>query len=228
MIRLNRYVASATKYSRRQAEGFIKRGDIAINGKIIKDLATKVNHNDQVTLRGQILTPLHKVYYILNKPAGYVCTLEKKQSEKRVVDLVPSNPPVFTVGRLDKETKGLLILTNDGDFAQHITHPSNKKEKEYLVKLNKELSSHDQYILLKGIKVDNKLMKFDKLLLDETNTYRVVLHQGYNRQIRKMFDQIGYQVLDLIRVRIGNFLLRDLPEGKFLKLNFSDIKKYFL
>lgn len=228
MIRLNRYIASATQYSRRQAEGFIKRGDITINGKVIKDLSTKVNYDDQVMLNGQILTPLNKVYYVLNKPAGYVCTLDEKQSEKRVTDLVPNQPPVFTVGRLDKETRGLLILTNDGDFTQQINHPSYKKEKEYLVTINKELSEKDKDKLLQGVKIDDKFMKFDKLSLNRQKVYNIVLHQGYHRQIRKLFNYFDYQVLDLIRIRIGNFLLRDLAEGKYIKLNSADIKKYFI
>lgn len=227
MIRINRFVAAATEYSRRQAESFIKRGDITVNGKVIRDLSTKVDFKDQVVLHGKILTPLEKVYYILNKPSGYVCTDDEEQAKKRVTDLVPQTPPVFSVGRLDKNTRGLLILTNDGDLTQQITHPSNNKEKEYLVTLAKELSTKHKDLLLQGIKLEDKLMKFDKLFSSKPKIYNVVLHQGYNRQIRKMFDFLGYQVLDLVRVRIGKFLLRDLAEGKFIKLNHTDIIKYF-
>ncbi len=227
MIRLNRFIASATEYSRRQADSFISRGDITINGKIIKDLSTRVTANDQVALHGQILTPLNKVYYILNKPAGYVCTTDRTQAVKIVTDLVPPSPPVFSVGRLDKETRGLLLLTNDGDLTQKMTHPSYQKEKEYTVILNKELTAKHIDDLLQGIDVDGKLMKFDKIILGGSKIYNVILHQGYHRQIRLMFTALGYQVLDLIRIRLDKFLLNNLPEGKFIKLNKNDIKKYF-
>lgn len=228
MIRLNRFIASATEYSRRQADSFIKRGDITVNGKIITDLSTKVSLKDKIALHGKILTPLKKVYYILNKPRGFVCTNNTNQSIHIVTDLVPANPPVFSVGRLDKDTTGLLILTNDGELAQRLTHPRFQKEKEYLVYLNQDLKINEIESLLMGIKIDGKIMKFDKLVKKSAKKYLVILHQGFNRQIRIMFNYFGYKVLFLQRIRIGNFVLRDLPVGKYIKLSPADIRKYFI
>jgi 23S rRNA pseudouridine2605 synthase len=227
MIRLNRYIATATKYSRRQADGFIRRGEITINGTVISKLATQVGPGDVVALNGQVLTPLQKVYYVLNKPRGYICSLSDSHAEHLITELVPASPPVFTVGRLDKETRGLILLTNDGDLTLKLTHPSYQKEKEYLVFLDKDLHNKDQEKLLRGFSLDNHKMVFDSIKKISSQEYSVVLHQGYNRQIRKMFNALGYQILDLLRIRIDKFVLRDLPSGEFLNLSGTDIHKYF-
>ncbi len=228
MIRLNRYIASATNFSRRQAESFIRRGDISINGHLVSDLATKVNYTDIVKLHGKVIKPLKLVYYVLHKPLGYVCTANREQADLLVTDLVPSDVPVFPVGRLDKNTTGLIVLTNDGELAQIISHPKHQTEKEYLVVCDKKISATDSQVMLKGIDLSGKIMKFDEIVEKDDFTYQVILHQGYNRQIRLMFGFFGYQVLQLCRVRLGRFILRDLPVGKYLKLSFKDIKKYFI
>lgn len=227
MIRLNRYIAACTKYSRRQADGFIRRGEVSINGTIITKLATLISPGDIVELQGVVLTPLQKVYYILNKPKGYTCSVSDVHAEHLITELVPPTPPVYTVGRLDKETSGLILLTNDGDLTLRMTHPSYQKEKEYLVFLDKDLKNKDQEKLLNGFILDNQRMIFDSLKKISKQEYSVVLHQGYNRQIRKMFNALGYNIFDLVRVRIDKFVLRDLPSGDFLNLSSADIHKYF-
>lgn len=227
MIRLNRYIAACTKYSRRQADGFIRRGEVSINGRIITKLATLISPGDIVELQGVVLTPLQKVYYILNKPKGYTCSVSDVHAEHLITELVPSTPPVYTVGRLDKETSGLILLTNDGDLTLRMTHPSYQKEKEYLVFLDKDLKNKDQEKLLNGFVLDNQRMIFDSIKKISKQKYSVVLHQGYNRQIRKMFNALGYNIFDLVRVRIDKFVLRDLPSGDFLNLSSADIHKYF-
>ncbi len=227
MIRLNRFIASATALSRRQADSFIKRGDISVNGQIIKDLGTRIGPTDQVRLNGELLNPLKKVYYVLNKPVGTVCSNLRQSKQKIVTDLVPPFPPVFTVGRLDKDTSGLLILTNDGNLAQQLTHPSYQQEKEYQVTIDKKLKTKDSVRLLQGVKIAEHIMKFDSLSNFNLTTYQVILHQGYNRQIRKMFNYLGYQVLALNRIRIGKFILKDLPVGHYLNLSTKDVNKYF-
>jgi 23S rRNA pseudouridine2605 synthase len=227
MIRLNRYIAACTKYSRRQADGFIRRGEVNINGTIITKLATLVSPGDIVSLQGAVLTPLQKVYYILNKPKGYICSVNDEYAEHLITELVPPTPPVYTVGRLDKETSGLILLTNDGDLTLRMTHPSYQKEKEYLVYLDKDLKIKDQEKLLNGFVLDNQRMIFDSIKKIAKQEYSVVLHQGYNRQIRKMFNSLGYNIFDLVRVRIDKFVLRDLPSGDFLSLSATDIYKYF-
>lgn len=227
MIRLNRYIAACTKYSRRQADGFIRRGEVSINGTIITKLATLISPGDIVELQGVVLTPLQKVYYILNKPKGYTCSASDVHAEHLITELVPPTPPVYTVGRLDKETSGLILLTNDGDLTLRMTHPSYQKEKEYLVFLDKNLKNKDQEKLLNGFILDNQRMIFDSLKKISKQEYSFVLHQGYNRQIRKMFNALGYNIFDLVRVRIDKFVLRDLPSGDFLNLSSADIHKYF-
>jgi 23S rRNA pseudouridine2605 synthase len=227
MIRLNRYIAACTKYSRRQADGFIRRGEVSMNGTIITKLATLISPGDIVALQGVVLTPLQKVYYILNKPKGYTCSVSDVHAEHLITELVPPTPPVYTVGRLDKETSGLILLTNDGDLTLRMTHPSYQKEKEYLVFLDKDLKNKDQEKLLNGVILDNQRMNFDSIKRISKQEYSVVLHQGYNRQIRKMFNALGYNIFDLVRVRIDKFVLRDLPSGDFLNLSATDINKYF-
>jgi len=227
MIRLNRYIAACTKYSRRQADGFIRRGEVSVNEIIITKLATLISPGEVVALQGVVLTPLQKVYYILNKPKGYTCSVSDVHAEHLITELVPPTPPVYTVGRLDKETSGLILLTNDGDLTLRMTHPSYQKEKEYLVFLDKDLKNKDQEKLLNGFILDNQKMIFDSIKKISKQEYSVVLHQGYNRQIRKMFNALGYNIFDLVRVRINKFLLRDLPSGDFLSLSPADIHKYF-
>ncbi len=243
MVRLNRFIASATDYSRRQADAFIKRGQVKVNGKVVRDLSTQVDLTDRVELDGVVLKPQQLVYYLLNKPRGYVCTTKDKHADKIVTELVPDSPPVFPVGRLDKDTRGLLVLTNDGDLAYQLTHPKFNKEKEYYVTVNKEIRAGDLERLIKGIEfADGKVGKFDLIeLLPSFNQldrwqkiytadmkrpiYRIVIHQGLNRQIRVMLSQLGYQVLDLLRVRIAQINLWDLPVGQYRKLRKSDIMK---
>ncbi len=241
MVRLNRFIASCTGYSRRQADAFIKRGQVKVNGKVVTNLATRVDIDDQVELDGRLLTPQHLVYYLVNKPVGYVCSLKDKYANHLVIDLVPKNPPVFPVGRLDKDSRGLMVLTNDGKLAYQLTHPKFAKEKEYYVSLDKEIKDKDQKSLLHGMRLPAGVGKFDLLeRIDYQNldkwqkfylrdmqqpVYRVIVHQGLKRQIREMLRGLGYQVRDLLRVRIAGINLWDLPVGKYRRLSRSDIMR---
>ncbi len=241
MVRLNRFIASATNYSRRQADAFIKRGQVKVNGKVVTNLATQVDINDKVELDGKLLVPQRLVYYLVNKPAGYVCSLKDRHAERLVVDLVPKNPPVFPVGRLDKDSRGLIVITNDGQLAYQLTHPKFAKEKEYYVSLDKEIKDKDKQHLLQGVSLPAGVGRFDLVervdcqQLDKWQkfyikgmpkpVYRIVIHQGLKRQIREMLKELGYQVKDLLRVRIANIHLWDLPVGKYRKLRKSDIMR---
>ena len=241
MIRLNRFIASCSDYSRRQADAFIKRGQVKVNGKVVTNLATQVDIDDKVELDGKLLTPQRLVYYLVNKPIGYVCSLKDKHAEHLVIDLVPKNPPVFPVGRLDKDSRGLIVLTNDGQLAYQLTHPKFVKEKEYYISLDKEIEDKDQKRLLQGIKLPAGVGRFDLLeRIDYQNldkwqkfyvrgmqppVYRVVIHQGLKRQIREMLKKLGYQVRDLLRVRIASINLWDLPTGQYRRLSRSNIMK---
>ncbi len=224
-MRINRYIASCTKYSRRQAEAFVRRGQIKINGEVVNDLARQIGLHDKIQLNEETITPINKVYYVINKPIGYVSSVEDKHAEKLVIEIVPDNPPVFPVGRLDKDSKGLMILTNDGELAFKLTHPKFEKEKEYLVTLDKLIDDKTQGILLSGIKLEEGVGKFDKISKIDNKVYKVVLHQGYNRQIREMLGSLDVRVKSLQRIRIAGIKLLDLAEGKYRKISQCDIEK---
>jgi 23S rRNA pseudouridine2605 synthase len=227
MIRLNRFIASCTEYSRRQADAFITRGQITVNGRKITKLATEVEIDDEVRLDGKLLVPHSLVYYLLNKPIGYVCSRSDAHAEHLVTELVPANPPVFPVGRLDRDSRGLILLTNDGTIANRLTHPRYHKEKEYEVVLDKDLKQCDLSKLQRGFKLPDGEGKFDicRKIKKGNNCYQVIIHQGKNRQIRRMFNAVGYQVKDLKRVRIAGIRLFDLSEGEYRRLRAGDIKK---
>lgn len=225
MIRLNRYLASCTNLSRRQADSFIRRGDVTVNDELRKDLGCQITQTDIVKVHDKIITPWQKVYYFVNKPIGYTCSVNDDYAQKLVTELVPANPPVFPVGRLDRDSRGLMIMTNDGELAQKLTHPKFKKEKEYVVAIDRKLSQGDIEKLKKGVSLEQGIGKFDSIEHITNNEYRVIIHQGLKRQIREMLKKQGYRVKDLVRVRIANIRLLDLAEGKYRKISKSDIMK---
>jgi len=225
MIRLNRYIASCTRYSRRQAEGFIRRGEITINDEVVTDLTRRVDIGDIVKLNNKVLAPQKEVYYITNKPVGHISTVSDRHAEKIVTELVPNNPPVFPVGRLDKDSRGLMIMTNDGQLAQKLTHPKYNKDKEYVVVIDKKLSSQDIEKLKSGINLEQGIGKFDSIDKIGDYKYKVIIHQGLKRQIREMFKTQGCRVKDLLRVRIANIKLLDLEEGKCRRISKSDMMR---
>lgn len=240
LIRLNKFISDSGCCSRRKADEFIKNGSVAVNGTKVS-LGIKIDpKKDEVCLEGNKVTlaPV-KVYYALYKPHGVISTVSDEKERQKVVDLVPKNPHVFPVGRLDAVSEGLIILTNDGDFAQKLSHPSFEHEKEYLVVariINKELkikgTDTEEIIkrrLLQGINIGKKLMKADKakvtIVHDSKFIIQVVLHTGYNRQIRKMCAKIGLEVLKLTRIRIGKLSLVQiaLKPGEFKQINPEEI-----
>lgn len=224
-MRLNRFIAGCTSNSRRQADQLIKQGKISINGQLMTDLSYQVKLADKISLAGMKLTPFRKVYYALNKPVGYVTSRQDRHSDRLVVDLVPKVVPVFPVGRLDKDSRGLLLLTNDGDWANQLTHPSHQHEKEYLVTVNKNIRQSDSDLLIQGIRLTEGKAKFDCIKQIKPNVFQVIIHQGWNRQIRRMFGKLGYEVVDLLRIRIAGIELGGLPEGKYVEINPRKLDK---
>lgn len=217
-MRLNRYIASCTEYSRRQADRLIEQGRIKINGKVVKDFSQSFSAGDIVYLDNKILRPKKLVYYIVNKPAGVVVSRRDEHAKKLITDLVPPQPPVFPVGRLDKNSTGLILMTNDGEIAQELMHPKYGHEKEYLVVLKEELSDKQLVSLKQGIVLSEGLAVFDKIKFIKAKQYKVVIHQGWNRQIRRMFQAVGNEVVQLKRVRLAGLSLGGLPEGKYIKI----------
>jgi len=214
-MRINKFISSSTKYSRRRSEELISSGRIKINNEVVRDLATVVRPSDKVYLDEELIVPQKHVYYALNKPTGYTTTTADSHAEKLITDLVPKEPPVFPVGRLDKNTSGLIFLTNNGDFAQKMTHPKYEKEKEYIVETDKTLSEKSLEKLQTGIILDDGITAPAEVKETGANKYSITIHEGRNRQIRRMIEAVGAKVISLKRIRIEDFELGDLEEGKY-------------
>lgn len=227
-MRLQKYIASCTSYSRRKAEALIEQGRVTVNGKPIKRQGVTINPNDdRVHLDGNLLEQNQETRYImLNKPSGYVSTKHDPHAKKTVMDLVPY-PNLYPVGRLDKDTEGLLLLTNDGDFAYRVTHPKFEHEKEYKVVLHHPLSQEDIQTLEQGITLkDGKTAPCAiRSLKNNTTSYTITIHEGKNRQIRRMFEEIQNHVIYLQRIRIGTLLLGDLKKGDYKQLSTKDAQR---
>lgn len=224
-MRINKYLALCGVASRRKSEEYIKDGKVSVNGKILTDLSYKVNlKNDIVCLNGEKLSlPQNYVYYKLNKPKGYICTASDDRKRKTIYELVKSPVRLFSIGRLDYDTEGLIILTNDGDIAQKISHPSHETEKEYIVKIEGLIKESELAVLRAGVIENGVRMPSAKVELldvkDGNSRISVTIHEGQNRQIRRMFDCIGKTIIMLKRVRIGNIKLGGLKRGEYKQLN---------
>lgn len=222
-MRLNKYIASCGIASRRKADDLITQGKVFINGKKVVKLATIVDlDNDSVVVSGKKCVPREtNVYIALHKPRGYVCTHARFDNEETIFKLLPREYSKLKIaGRLDKDSEGLVLLSNDGDFIYQLTHPKYKHEKEYEVVLEERLEGRDMIRLRKGVRLADGIAKADSLQHVNRTRYRLVLHQGWKRQIRRMFEIMGYHVIKLQRVREGNYSLGQIPVGKY-----RDVKK---
>ena len=224
-MRLNKYLSLCGVASRRQADRIIKRGEVKVNGRIVKEMGVKINSDkDEIKVNNKICQNPEFIYLALNKPIGYVCTRAKFRNEKSVYKLLPKKYHNLKIaGRLDKNSEGLLILSNDGNFIYKLTHPKFKHEKVYEVEIEKELSKKDIEKLKKGVRLEEGLASFDKLIKVKSKFYQVVLHQGWKRQIRRMFKEIGYKVEKLIRIRIGKLNISDIDLGKYKLINKKQV-----
>jgi 23S rRNA pseudouridine2605 synthase len=235
-IRLNKFIAEAGLSSRRGADQLIKSGKIRVNGQITQELGTLIDPStDRIEFEGKILQSQNFVYYAVNKPKGVISTLKDEAGRDKVTDLVPSTPRVYPVGRLDADSEGLMILTNDGELTQKLTHPSFQHEKEYRVTVNKtNLKIADSEVtstFRKGLKIEDKLMKVDEISIQPLKKEPdllimfLILHTGYNRQIRKMCAKIGLEVIKLERIRMGKLSLQQLgiKKGEFKEVTKDDI-----
>ncbi|HPA25782.1 MAG TPA: pseudouridine synthase [bacterium] len=222
--RLQKILARHGIASRRKAEELILSGAIKVNGRIAK-LGDKADETkDYITYKKQRLGATDKrennfVYYLLNKPVGYICSLKRKDDEKLATDLVPKKPRVWTVGRLDKDSCGLLMLTNDGQLTEQLTHPKFEHEKEYLVKVNKNITERFLDKLLAGIELAEGLATADNVKQIKKDEFIITLHQGWKRQIRRMCTALNYEVKELKRIRIGQWTLKNLKEGEYITIS---------
>jgi len=223
-VRLNRFLAAAGLGSRRQCDDLIESGQVTINGQVCTNFSAQPGPRDHVKVKGKLVHVESPITIILHKPAGFVSTRRDPHARDTIFDLVPSKfGKLFHVGRLDAQTEGLLILTNDGDLAQHLTHPRFKVDKEYEVTLDTPWDRSHTARMLRGIVLDGERARVSDLRCLTPTRLRVVLRQGINRQIRRMFEALGYGVKHLIRLRIGALRLGDLPRGHWRPLTSVEL-----
>lgn len=230
-MRLQKYIADAGVASRRKAEELILQGRVSVNGAIVDVMGVDVDESDNVCVDGEkIKIQKKKVYYMLNKPKGYVTTAHDQFNRPCVTDLVESDTKhrVYPAGRLDYNTEGLLILTDDGEFVNKITHPKNKIEKKYVAVINGKLSDAEAKRLRAGVVIDGKKTNPAKVFMTEIFNDKCVVEitisEGRNRQVRKMFDAVGHNVIELKRIAVGNLTLGNLKVGQIRKLNPNEVQ----
>ena len=230
-VRLNKFLSESGVASRRKSEEFIKEGRVTFTGKTVTELSVIVDtEKDVVKLDGEKIKPERKVYYLLNKPKGYVTTTDDEKGRRKVTDLIKSHQKIFPVGRLDYDTTGVLILTNDGDFTNFITHPSHHVPREYSVTLTEPLKEEDREKLLTKIYLDRRKSKFETLEFFRRNArdrMLVTTVEGRNHYIKRMFSALGYYVKNLERVSFGGFDVKGIPTGAYRKISDLEIKKLY-
>lgn len=231
LIRLQKYIASCGIASRRKAEQLILQNKVMVNYKIVNELGFKIDpEKDVVCIDGEIIKPQdHKIYILLNKPVGYITSVKDQFNRPTVMELINDvEYRVFPVGRLDYDTSGLLLFTNDGDLANKITHPKHKIDKTYIADIVgiPDKASIDR--LREGITIDNYKTSPAKVKIlkikGNITSIKITIHEGKNRQVRKMFDAIGHRVIKLKRIAIGNITLGKLKEGKWRYLNKKEVE----
>jgi 23S rRNA pseudouridine2605 synthase len=224
-MRLNRFLAASGLGSRRACEDLIREGKVSINGHFIRNLATVVNPGDEVRVAGKPpLRPIAPAYILLHKPKGVVCTRSDERGRQTIFDLVPAPfGRLFHVGRLDKESEGLILLTNDGALSHHLTHPAHEIEKEYEVLLDRPLEAQQVPKLLRGFFIEGGRARMERVQIIAPSMVKVVLQQGIKRQIRLMFLKLGYEVKRLIRTRIGDLEIGALRPGDWRALHKREI-----
>lgn len=223
--RLQKFISQAGIASRRHAEELILQGKVSINGHVVRELGTKVDpQKDRIEVSGKSIKLQKLVYLLLNKPKRYITTRHDPQKRKTIYDLLPADLKikVWPVGRLDFNTEGLLILTNDGELTQTLTHPSAEHDKEYMVELDKEISEGKFEKIKSGVYLDGKLTSPAKARVDGKTVY-ITIHEGWNRQVRRMFSVLGYTVRNLRRIRIGKLKLGNLPVGEYKVITKQEV-----
>ncbi|MDD3520072.1 MAG: pseudouridine synthase [Actinomycetota bacterium] len=234
-MRIARFLSNSGVASRRKSELLVLEGKIRVNGIVVKDLSTKIDPSkDKVKFLDEEIAISEKIYIALNKPEGYLSTVKDSFKRKTVLDLVKgfkNNIRLFPVGRLDLNSRGLILLTNDGDFALKITHPRYMITKTYEIVLNKPLESTDSKKIINGVKIGNQKIIVSRLikqtLKEKTEKIEITIHEGRKRILRRLFNYLGYKVTDLKRIKIGELDLKDIKEGSYRILGDEDINNIF-
>ena len=223
-MRLNRFLASAGLGSRRGVEEMITLGRVRVNGRVVTNLATQILPTDSVKVGSRLIRAEQPIYAVLHKPPGYVCTAADEFDRKTIFELFPPNwPRVHHVGRLDKESEGLIFVTNDGDLTHILTHPGHEVEKEYDVLIDKPFVPDDREKLLRGFRIEGGYAKCEAVEAIKPNRLRLVLKQGIKRQIRMMLYKLGYEVERLFRIRIGPIAISGLARGAWRFLTQKEV-----
>ncbi len=228
-MRLNKFLSNSGVASRRKCDELISQGLVQVNGKTVNEMGLKINEKkDKVTVEGRVIKlPSSFVYIKLNKPKGYACTANDERGRKTIYELVDCEERLFSIGRLDYDTEGLIILTNDGNFANLVAHPRYKMEKEYRVTCEGEIKESELAVMRKGVVVDGERMPAARVeWLSFENGFTkvsVIIDEGQNRQIRRMFEAIGHQIKLLKRVRVGGVKLGGLKRGEYKDLTEDEL-----
>ena len=233
MERLQKIIASSGYCSRRKAEELIKKGLVFVDGEKVTELGTKVSEKASISINGEVLAKENKEYYLLYKPVGVVTTTNDEKKRKTVVDLINTTKRIYPVGRLDYDTTGVLLLTNDGDFANILMHPSNQIDKVYLAKIDGILGKNELQALRNGVLIDGfktapakvKIKQYRKS--SNMSLIEITIHEGKNHQVKKMFEAVNHKVIKLKRESVGFFDLKGLKAGEYRRLTIKEVKKVY-
>jgi 23S rRNA pseudouridine2605 synthase len=228
-IRLNKYLATAGIASRREADKLITAGLVEVNGKVVQEMGFKVKPEDQVKFNSSIIKGEKKVYYVLNKPKGYITTTSDPKMRKTVMDLMNTtgSERIYPIGRLDRQTTGVLLFTNDGDFAKKLTHPAHGARKIYDVSLDKNLKLGDFHAIAEGIQLEDGPIKVDESAYANEKDRKhvgVVIHSGKNRIVRRVFEHFGYEVSKLDRTIFAGITKKNLSRGQWRRLTDKEVE----
>lgn len=228
LIRLNKYIANAGICSRREADTYIAKGHVKVNDKVVTEVGTKVSRKDKVKFKNKKVYFEKSVYIVLNKPKGVLTTVSDDRGRKTVIDIIKSKVPerIYPVGRLDKDSTGVLLLTNDGDLTKKLTHPKYNKKKIYHAFLDKELSKEKAEEIATGAELEDGFMKFDTLAFPDPKNKKDVgieIHSGRNRIIRRMFSHFGFEVVKLDRVYFAGLTKKDITRGRWRHLTEREV-----
>lgn len=234
MERLQKIIANSGYCSRRKAEELILAGKVMVDGQVVTKLGTKANEKSTIEINGEIITNEEKEYYLLNKPRGVVTTTSDDKNRKTVVELISTNKRIYPVGRLDYDTTGVLILTNDGDFANLMMHPKSEIDKVYLAKVEGILNGEAVHKLENGISLDGVTVKASRVKVKKidykTNhtLVEITIHEGKNHQVKRMFEIVGYRVDKLTRERIAFLTTEGLQSGEYRKLSNKEVSRLYV
>ena len=233
MERLQKVIANSGICSRRKAEELITAGKVMVNGNVVTELGVKVDSKDDIVVDGKLLEKEEKVYFLLNKPRGVVTTTSDDRGRKTVVDLIQTDARIYPIGRLDYDTTGVLLLTNDGEFANLLMHPKNEIDKVYLAKVEgiatvNEVRKLESGVVIDGVKVSSSRVKIKKINREKEESFiEITIHEGKNHQVKKMLEQVGLNVIKLNREQFSFLTVGNLRSGEYRKLTNKEVHQLY-